>query len=113
VARRYRSWWPYGLARGGPAWLDIAYVAAVLVTKLSVGCGAPCREEQITRLLKTLERMREQEALLVGDLTAMTAKKDQYKGELRELRAMVKESFERGRAAKAEADQRTAFTIIK
>ena len=70
------------------------------------------REDQITRLLATLERHKSKEQVLLEELKQMTEKKDAYKRELKDMRALVKHATEAGRAAKAAADKGTMFTII-
>ena len=50
--------------------------------------------------------------LLLEELKQMTQKKDEYKRELKDMRALVKHAAAAGRAAKAQADQGTMFTII-
>ena len=70
------------------------------------------REDQITRLLATLERHKSKELVLLEELKQMTQKKDEYKRELKDMRALVKHAAAAGRAAKAQADQGTMFTII-
>ena len=70
------------------------------------------REDQITRLLATLDRHKSKEQVLLEELKQMTEKKDAYKRELKDMRALVKHATEAGRAAKAAADKGTMFTII-
>ena len=64
------------------------------------------------RLLANLERHKSKEVVLIEELKQMTEKKDVYKRELKDMRALVKHATAAGRAAKAQADAGTMFTII-
>ena len=70
------------------------------------------REDQITRLLGTLERYKSKEQVLLEELKQVTEKKDAYKRELKDTRVLIRHATEAGRAAKAAADRGTLFTIV-
>lgn len=71
------------------------------------------REDQITRLLGTLERLREKESVLLEELRATSEKKDAYRMELRDLKKMINGAHRSGRSAKKSADQGTFFTVVR
>ena len=71
------------------------------------------REDRITRLLVTLDKMRERESVLLDQLRAMTGRKDAYKLETKELKSMIQAKAQAGRKAKSQADSSTLFTIVR
>jgi chromosome segregation ATPase len=71
------------------------------------------REDQISRLLNTLERMREKEAVLIEELRTATSRKGAYKEERNALKQMINEMHVHARELKKHSDNSTAFTIIK